>query len=73
LKTGLFYAGDGRWSAKREDACAFVSTFKALTFAGDKDLHGVEVVLTSDKRESEVRINLEREGPSLKFYGVRHG
>ena len=69
---GTFYAGDGRWAAKREDACTFRSSFEALTFAGDNHLHGVEVVLTSDEPECELRMNLQRVGPSLKFYGEKH-
>jgi CheY-like chemotaxis protein len=46
LKTGLFYAGHGRWAARREKACTFRSKFQALTFAGAQLLRGVEVVTT---------------------------
>ena len=46
LKTRRFYAGDERWTAKREKACDFVTSFRALTFAHDKRLRGVEVVMT---------------------------
>ena len=73
LKTGLFWAQDLHWTCKREEAYDFGSTYQASTFAGEKGLSGVEVVLTFDKPERELRINLEEEGRLLKFYGVRHG
>ena len=74
VKSGRFYAGDRRWTARRERASDFGTTFRALTFAEDNHLHGVEVVLASDKRGSGASANLERrDGPSLKFYGVRDG
>ena len=72
LKSGLFCARDLRWTAKREEACDFESTFEAATFAGEHLLRGVEVVLTFDKPEQEQRVSLEHEGGSLKFYGSRH-
>ena len=73
LKTGRFYAPVWQWTHRREKACDFGSTFQALTFAGDSHLHGVEVVLMSDEPGHMTRIHPELEGPSLKFYGVRHG
>ena len=73
LKTGLFCARDLHWTAQRDEACDFGSTFHASAFAGDNHLQGVEVVLMSDKPADEVRIDLEREGRLLKFYGTRHG
>jgi hypothetical protein len=72
LKSGLFCAGDLHWTAKQEDAYDFGSTYLASAFAGEHQLRGVEVVLTFDKPEQELRINLEQEGKSLKFYGERH-
>ena len=74
LKSGRFYAGGRRWTARREKASDFGTTFRALTYAEDNHLRGVEVVLASDRPGSGVSANLERrDGPSLKFYGVRHG
>ena len=46
LKSGRFYAGDWRWTAKREKACDFVTAFQALRFAGNNHLRGVEVVMS---------------------------
>ena len=73
LKSGLFCSQDLHWTAKREDAYDFRSTFEAATFAAEHLLHGVDVVLTFDRPEQEQRVNLEHEGGSLKFYGSRHG
>jgi CheY-like chemotaxis protein len=54
LKTGLFYAGDGRWTAKGENACNFKSGAEALGFAEDNHLRGVEVVLPLGESEYDV-------------------
>jgi hypothetical protein len=59
LKSGLFYAGDWRWTAKQEKACDFGSTFQALRFAGDNHLRGVEVVLAFDGPRSDLTMGLE--------------
>ena len=59
LKTGLFYAGDRRWTAKRERACDFKTTFRALTFAGDHHLRGVEVVLTFGESKYDLALSPE--------------
>jgi len=56
LKSGLFYAGDGRWAAKREKARDFVTTFQALTFAGNNRLRGVEVVMTFGEPEYDLTL-----------------
>jgi len=57
LKSGLFYEEDGRWTARREKACDFVTTFQALTFAGDNLLRGVEVVLTLGEPKYDLRLS----------------
>ena len=57
LKTKLFYAGEARWTAKREKACDFGTTFRALTFAGDNHLRGVEVVMTFGEPEFDLTIS----------------
>jgi len=62
LKTRLFYAGDERWTAKRENAWDFTNTFRALTFAGDNHLRGVEVVMTFGEPEYDLTISREPEG-----------
>jgi hypothetical protein len=72
LKSGLFCAQDLHWTAKREEAHDFGSTFKAATFSAEHLLREVEVVLTFDGAEQEVRINLEQESGCLKFNGSRH-
>jgi len=46
LKSGHFYAGEQRWTPRREKAFNFVTSFRALRFAGDNHLGGVEVVMT---------------------------
>jgi hypothetical protein len=73
LKSGLFYAGNGRWAAKREKACDFGSTFRALSFAGDKHLRGVEVVMTFGEPKYDLTLSPEpkqRRGKDL-LRGVR--
>jgi len=59
LKTGLFYAGDQSWTAKRENAWDFLTTFRALTFAGDNHLRGVEVVLTFGEAKYDLALSPE--------------
>ena len=72
LKSGLFCGRDLHWTPQREEACDFGSTFQASAFAMEHHLSGVEVVLAFDRPDQELRINLEQEGGSLKFYGSRH-
>jgi hypothetical protein len=57
LKTGLFYTEDGRWTTKREKAYDFVTTFQALTFAGDNLLRGVEVIMTFGEAKHDLRLS----------------
>jgi CheY-like chemotaxis protein len=54
LKSGLFYVGDGRWAAKVEKAWNFVTAFRALAFARDNHLRGVEVVKAFGEPEYDV-------------------
>ena len=58
LKTKLFYARDQSWTAKRENAWDFVTTFRALTFAGDNHLKGVEVVMTFGEPRYDLTLSL---------------
>jgi hypothetical protein len=59
LKSGLFYAGNGRWTARREKACDLRTTFRALTFAGARHLRGVEVVMTFDEPKYDLTLSPE--------------
>jgi len=68
LKSGLFCARDLHWTARREEASDFGSTYLASKFAEEHQLRGVEVVLTFDRPEQELRINLEQEGATLQFW-----
>ena len=67
LKTRLFYAGDRRWTARRENAWDFVTTFQALTFAGDHHLRGVEVVMSFGEPEYDLTISREPGGGCGRF------
>ena len=68
VKTGMFYGADGQWTSEREDGRDFGGTFQAMSFAGEKDLRGVEVVLAFDQPEYDVIIHLERGQPPPRGY-----
>ena len=68
VKTGMFYGEDGQWTAEREDAHDFAGTFQAMSFAGERELRGVEVVLAFEQPEYDVVIHLEREQPPPTSY-----
>ena len=67
-KTRMFYGADGQWSEEREDARDFGGTFQAMSFAGEKQLRGIEVVLAFDQPEYDVVIHLERGQPPPTSY-----
>ena len=66
LRTGCFYGPDGQWTAEREKGREFESTFRALAFAEDNRLDGVQVVLTFGKPEKDLTIcqDLNRLAPA---------
>ena len=59
LRTGHFYAQDGRWTPVREEARDFGSADQASTFAVRDRLRGVEVILASDNPEHDRRVSVE--------------
>jgi hypothetical protein len=67
-KTGMFYGSDGHCTADREDARDFGGTYQAMHFAGQKGLHGVQVVLAFESPEYDLVINLERQPPPTGTY-----
>jgi len=67
LRTKLFYGPAWQWTAKRENACDFRSTFQALAFAEDNRLHGVEVVLTFSRPEKDVTVGPDLQGRWPRF------
>ena len=73
MTTGRFYAPGWRWTTKRAKACDFESTFQALSFAEDKGLRGVEVVLTFADFGSDVAISLDCENQPAKSCRERRG
>jgi hypothetical protein len=60
VKTGMFYGLDGQWTDEREDARDFENSFKAMAFAGEKQLREVEVVMTFGSPEFDVTISVDR-------------
>ena len=56
LRTGRFFALDGRWTPRREEACDFGSARVASAFAVDKRFRGIELVLTSDHSGEDLRV-----------------
>ena len=60
VKTGMFYGSDGQWTAERDDARDFENSLKAMHFAGEKQLRGVEVVMTFGRPEFDVAISVDR-------------
>jgi hypothetical protein len=68
VKTGMFYDSDGHWTAEREDARDFGGTFQAISFAAEKRLHGVLVVLAFDNPDYDVVIDFERGQPPPTSY-----
>jgi hypothetical protein len=61
LKTQTYYAAEGQWTVEREAARDFGSTSQAMSFAGQQQLHGVQVVLAFDNPEYDAVINFQRE------------
>jgi hypothetical protein len=57
LKSGLLCAGDWRWTAKREKAWDFATTFQALKFAWDNHLRRVEVVLAFGEARYDLAVS----------------
>ena len=67
-KSGLFCGKDLHWTPQQEEAYDFGSSYLASAFAEKHQLRGVEVVLTFDRPEQELRINLEQERAVLMFW-----
>jgi hypothetical protein len=68
VKTGMFYGSDGQWTNDREDARDFGGTYQAMHLAGEKGLHGVQVVLAFESPEYDLVINFQREPPPTGTY-----
>ena len=67
-KSGRFYAGEWRWTARRERACDFASTFEALAYAEDHHLRGIEVLLTFGEPEFDLTVSPEfKTGQELEY------
>ena len=56
LRTGRFYASDGRWTPRRDEACDFRSASVASAFAEESHFRGIELVLTSDNSGEDLRV-----------------
>ena len=59
LRTGRFYAPDGRWTRRRDEACDFRSARAASAFAEVNRFRGIELVLTSDSSGEDLRVAVE--------------
>jgi hypothetical protein len=62
LRTGRFYAADGRWTSKRDEAREFGNALLAMVFAEENRLGEVDVVVTSGPPGNDVRGGLRRKG-----------
>jgi hypothetical protein len=60
VKTGMFYGLHGQWTDEREDARDFENSFKAMAFAGEKQLCEAEVVMTFGSPEFDFTISVDR-------------
>jgi len=58
VRTGRFYAPDGRWTPRREEACDFRSPHVASAFAQENRLGGIELELTSDNPGEDLRLSV---------------
>ncbi len=68
-RSGLYYEASGRWGANREQAYDFVDSHKAIRFAVENGLKGVELVLAY--QDSALDITLPLEKPSRAHLNLR--
>ena len=59
LRSGRFYAPDGRWTRRRDEACDFRSTRAASAFAEEHRFRGIELVLTSESSGEDLRVAVD--------------